>query len=108
MPAPWIWEQTINPPTDHDEANSSFALNPVADSEFLLTLLVTDLFISQWEKWIGYLVPRRADIFFAYLLSCPFIHHLLAVAVGCPSFHSHIFSLEPAMVKNHIEGVLTH
>ena len=38
-----IREPTINPPTDDDEANSSFALNP-ADAEFLLTLLVTDLF----------------------------------------------------------------
>ena len=74
--ARWIWEKAINPPTDVDEANSSFGLNPAADAEFLLTLLVADLFISQWEKWIGYLVPKGADIFFAYLLSCPFIHHL--------------------------------
>ena len=66
MPAPGGFEQTINPPTDDDEANSSFALNP-ADAEFLLTLLVTDLFIYQWEKWIGYLVPKGADIFFAIL-----------------------------------------
>ena len=50
--ARWIREQTINPPTDDDESNSSFALNP-ADAEFLLTLLVTDLFIYQLEKWIG-------------------------------------------------------
>ena len=50
--ARWIREQTINPPTDVDEANSSFGLNPAADAEFLLTLLVADLFISPWEKWI--------------------------------------------------------
>ena len=70
MPAPsrWIREQTINPSTDYDEANSPFALNPAADSEFLLTLLVTDLFISQWEKWIWLFGAKGSR----YLFALPF------------------------------------
>ena len=88
--ARWIREQVIHPQTDHDEANSSFGLNPAADSEFLLTLLVADLFISQREKWKWLFGAKGMEpiSFLHYFLSCPALSsifsfsHFLARAYG--------------------------